>query len=234
MRDTIQIRYTFHHGDDTIVHEINLDAQTLEHRFEQPDPVPAWAALEFEQCRGCPLSSAQSPHCPLALSLHELVAMCRRLISYTEIEAHVELPDRKIYKQTTAQKAIMSLLGLYMATSACPNMRPLRPMARFHTPFASREETIFRSASAYLLAQYFRRHRGQEADMDLAGLGEAYDKIHRVNVGMARRLRHISEGDANLNALVLLDLHAQEMPTAIDERLREIEYLFAPFLCEEA
>ena len=230
MSGTIQIRYTFHHGDDTLVHEVCLDPQSLAHVFEPPVPAPAWAALGFEQCSNCPLSADTHPQCPLALSLHRLVAMCRQLLSYSEIEAHVELPDRTISKHTTAQKAIMSLLGLYMATSDCPNMLPLRPMARFHTPFASRQETIFRSASAYLLGQYFRRHRGQEADLDLDGLGEAYDKIHKVNVGIAKRLRHISEGDANLNALVLLDLLAQEMPYAIDGRLNEIEYLFAPFL----
>lgn len=53
-----------------------------------------------------------------------------------------------------------------------------------------------------------------------------------MNVGIARRLRHVSEGDANLNALVLLDLLAQQMPTAIGERLNEIEYVFAPYFDE--
>lgn len=108
-------------------------------------------------------------------------------------------------------------------------MHMLRPMARFHTPFASRQETIYRSASTYLLGQYFLRNRGESTDLDMLGLQEAYGKIHAVNVGISRRLRHVSEGDANLNALVLLDLLAQEMPTAIRERLNEIEYLFAPY-----
>lgn len=228
MGDVIEIRYTFTLGDEEAVYTVRLDAKTLQCIYEPPAEPPAWTTLGFEQCVGCPLNEAEHPQCPLALSLHGLVEMSRRLLSFAEVHARVEMPDRTVLKQTTAQKAISSLLGLHMATSACPNMRPLRPMARFHTPFASRHETLFRAASAYLLGQYFQRHRGGDADLDLHGLEHAYEKIHRVNVGISRRLRHVSEGDANLNALVLLDLLAQEMPMAIRERLNEIEYLFAP------
>lgn len=230
--ETINFRYTFTHAADTVVYDVSLDAQTLEIIFDVPEVPPAWTALEFEQCKHCPLAASEVSHCPLALSLDRLVRTCGRLLSYEAMDARVDMPDKIILKQTTAQKAISSLLGLHMATSHCPSMKLLRPMARFHTPFASREETIYRSASAYLLGQYFLWHRGKLVDFDLDGLQQAYSKIHAVNVGIARRLRHVSEGDANLNALVLLDLLAQQMPTAIGERLNEIEYVFAPYFDE--
>lgn len=229
MSENINIRYTFTLGGEQAIHEVELDAQSLECVFDPPADPPAWTALEFEKCHSCPLDSAEHPSCPLALSLHRLVEMSRRLLSYEEMDARVDMPDRTVLKRTTAQKAISSLLGLHMATSGCPNMRVLRPMARFHTPFTTRQEGIYRSASTYLLGQYFLHSRGGAADLELRGLHEAYAKIHTVNVGISRRLRHVSEGDANLNALVLLDLLAQELPSAIRERLGEIEYIFAPY-----
>ena len=33
-------------------------------------------------------------------------------------------------------------------------MESLKPMVRFHLPFATVEETVFRSVSTYLLSQY--------------------------------------------------------------------------------
>jgi hypothetical protein len=102
-------------------------------------------------------------------------------------------------------------------------------MARFHLPFATREETVFRAASAYLLAQYFLKRHGVEADLDLKGLREIYGLIHQVNKGLAERLRTIPAGDAHLNALVLLDLFAHALPFSIEENLAEIEHLFEPF-----
>lgn len=229
MSDTINIRYTFTHDGADVVHDVVLDASTLEQIFNPPVPPPSWTALEFEQCKNCPLHPDVHPQCPLALSIDRLVRTCGRLLSFEEMDARVDMPDRTVIKRTTAQKAISSLLGLHMATSGCPNMDLMRPMARFHTPFASRHETIYRSAGTYLLGQYFLRLRGETTDMDLHGLQAAYSHIHAVNVGIAKRLRHISEGDANLNALVLLDLVAQEMPLAIGERLSEIEPLFAHY-----
>ena len=229
MSDSITIRYTFTHNGHVRVYDVELDANTLAHRFTPPATPQAWTKLEFEQCKGCPLNAAEHPHCPLALSLEHLVKSCGPLLSFEELEARVDTPDRTIIKRTTAQKALSSLLGLQMATSGCPNMQFLRPMARFHTAFASRQETMYRSASTYLLGQYFLWHQGKRADLDLAGLERAYSKIHAVNVGIARRMRSIAQGDANLNALVLLDLFAQQMPSAISERLNEIEYLFASY-----
>jgi hypothetical protein len=121
-----------------------------------------------------------------------------------------------------------------MATSGCPNMALLKPMARFHLPFATKEETVFRAASSYLLGQYFLRQRGMPCDLDFEGLAEAYLRIHKVNMGMAKRLRTISQGDANVNAIVLLDLFAHELPSAIDLKMKTLEYLFTPYWSERA
>ena len=93
-------------------------------------------------------------------------------------------------------------------------------------PFASVEETIFKSVSTYLLGQYFQHRDGKKADWDLNGLKESYNEIQKVNFGMATRLRSIIQKDANINALIVLDIFAKEMPQTIDESLKSLQYLF--------
>ena len=105
-------------------------------------------------------------------------------------------------------------------------MSKLKPMVRFHLPFASVQETINRSVSSYLLGQYFNYKEGKEADWDLAGLKQSYKEIQTVNYGMAGRLRSISAKDANVNALIILDIFAKEMPETIDGSLNLLRYLY--------
>jgi len=228
-RETISIRYRFSGDAETVDYTILLDARTVDHVFPMPSNPPDWTLLANDQCACCPLSTDEHRYCPVALSLVELIGVSNRLLSFTQVDARVEMPDRTILKQTTAQKVLSYLLGLHMATSGCPHMQVLKPMARFHQPFAAREESMFRAVATYLMGQYFLRNRGKACDMDLTGLQEAYTRIHAVNMGMAKRLRHISKGDANINAIVLLDLLAQDLPTAIRERMNEIEYLFTRY-----
>jgi len=48
-----------------------------------------------------------------------------------------------------------------------PIFEKLKPMVRFHLPFASIEETKYRAISMYLLAQYFLYQQGSQPDWDL-------------------------------------------------------------------
>lgn len=150
-------------------------------------------------------------------------------MSYDKVRLEVTTPERTISKDTTAQIGISSLLGLIIATSACPHTGAFKPMARFHLPFSSEPETIYRATSMYLLAQYFLRKQGGEADLDLKGLTAIYRNIETVNKALASRLRAASEQDAAVNAIVLLDLFAKILPYTIDDSLDEINHLFSPF-----
>lgn len=226
----IEISYRFTSDDTALDFAVHLDSRTLEYIFPQRETTPDWTRVEAGRCAGCPLDPETRVRCPLALAMVDLVEHCGLVLSYAEVEATVVTPERTVTRRTSAQKAISSLLGLVMATSGCPHLNFLKPLARFHLPFATREETLFRSASAYLLAQYFLRLRGESSDLDLTGLRTAYARLQAINAGMVERLRHVSSGDANVNALVLLDLFAQDIPFAIDERLHDIEYLFLPYL----
>ena len=113
-----------------------------------------------------------------------------------------------------------------MVTSGCPVLAPLRPMVRFHLPFATRLETIFRAVSSYLVGQYLRARKGERADWELSGLAHTYKLVGKVNRAFALRLRAAVDKDANLNALVQLDVFAKALPESIDEELEDMRFLF--------
>ena len=71
----------------------------------------------------------------------------KTLVSFDTVGVTVTQAERTVYAETSAQQAMSSVLGLIMATSGCPWTDHLRPMARFHLPFASEAETVYRSVS---------------------------------------------------------------------------------------
>lgn len=227
----LEFRYRFEQEDAVVAdYEVRLDRRTLALQKEPLHPLPDWTRLELHRCEHCPLSAEQSPHCPVAVALADLVDFAGSLVSHARLKVQVQMPDRSIAAETTAQRAVSSLMGLLMATSDCPHMAWLRPMARFHLPFASEEETLYRAASMYLLAQYFRHHRGMTADLEMVRLRRVYEQLHEVNVAMAKRLSVAVEKDASVNAVILLDVLAKAMPDSIGTALEELEYLFQPYL----
>ena len=228
---TIDFRYIFLFPDDREeVFDLNLDAHTLDLLEDIPAELPSWTSLDFHQCPNCQLTIQTHPNCPAAAHLVKLIEACKNVLSFDVLHVDIISPERIIFKGTTAQKAVSSLMGLIMATSGCPHMSFLKPMARFHLPFSSAEETIYRATSMYLLAQYFLKKQGIEADLELEGLAAIYQNIQIINKAMAKRLRGISDKDSAMNALVLLDIFAKTLPFAIEESLEEVRYLFVPYL----
>jgi hypothetical protein len=229
---TIDIAYHFRCADGEKLDAslcIRLDVLTLEAKRDGQQHAPDWTSLEVQQCSCCPLNRRAHTHCPAALAFVEILDEFGPLLSFTEVEVTIVTRERTVTSKTSVQRALSSLVGLSMATSGCPVLARFKPMARFHLPLATREETMFRSVGAYLIGQYFLKQRGQTPDMDLSGLRETYDLIHQVNVGLANRLRVIPAGDAHLNALVILDLFAHALPYSIDEGLAELEHMFKSF-----
>jgi hypothetical protein len=191
---------------------------------------PTWCRLEHERCPGCPLDAQVAPLCPMALALVELLTFARALVSHSAMEVSVLTENREVRATVTAQRALSSLMGLVIATSGCPDAAWLRPMANFHLPLASEEETLYRAVSMYLLAQYFRAQHGQTADFSLAGLSRRYRRMHVINTAIARRLRDAIEEDAPVNAVILLDMFAKAAPYSVDESLSELEPIFRSYL----
>lgn len=228
----MQVRYRFLREDaPERIFTVTLDDVRLETTTPPPETLPAWAALGFHQCSHCPLPVAQHPHCPLAARLSLVVGELGDVLSHDRVQVVVETGEREIRTTTTAQRAASALLGLITATSGCPHTVYLKPMARFHLPFASEEETIYRAISMYLLARFFQQGEGQAADFRLDGLTTIYRNLQVVNAAMAQRLRSaLREGDAAVNAIILLDLFAKALPAVIADSVDEVRYLFSDYL----
>ena len=116
-------------------------------------------------------------------------------------------------------------MGLVIGTCGCPHTLFFRSMARFHLPFASETETLYRAASTYLLLQYFQLKQKLKFDEHLEGLNIIYDNMHTVNSAVAERLRSATETDSSVTALVILDLYTFFVPIGIETSLEEIMFL---------
>lgn len=227
---TIVIRYAFRMPDNS--HEdfkLELNPISLELTGNIPQRLPRWTELDFHQCPNCPLDVTSHPHCPLAANIVNIVQRFDSLISYDKIRVDVITEERRITQHTTAQKGISSMMGLVIATCGCSHTAFFKPMGRFHLPLASKEETIFRATSMYLLAQYFLKKEGKPADLELTGLTGIYHNMQVVNVAIAKRLRSATISDSSINAIVILDNYAKSLPYAIEKSLEDLHHLFSPF-----
>lgn len=219
-------RYVFNNGQEKHF-IIRLDPTTLDYLPQsEVEKLPDWTLLEFNQCENCPYKTARIKHCPIAVNIVDLYDCFNSVDSFDRAEVYIKADERGYYRESSVQRSLSSILGIYMVTSGCPVMNHLKPMVRFHLPMASIEETVYRSVSTYLLAQYFKHKHGKAADLELKYLKEFYIEIQKVNIGIVRRLRAVTEKDAFTNAIVKLDAYARELPRLIEERLQNFEYLF--------
>lgn len=229
--EDISLTYSFTLEDGSQeVFELTLDAVTLELKSGPPADLPPWTELGFHQCPSCPLESDTTPHCPAAAHLVGLIQGFARVLSHEKVRVEVVTENRTIISERAAQEAISSLMGLIMAVSGCPHTSFFRPMARFHLPFATEVETAYRAASMYLLAQYFAQRAGKDSDPELEGLLNIYKQVRDVNGAFVERLRAATEADSAINAIVVLDMLALNLPMAIGNSLEQLRHLFEPFL----
>ena len=230
--EALNYHYTFRFESTlTLEFEIRLDATTLAYESQHlGDPTGGVPAGTFP-CQECPLRDTEVRACPVITNVAPLMESFRGTASFDPVSVTVAMEERVITsREITLQKALSSMLGIIMVTSGCPDLDKLRPMVRLHLPFASGQETSFRAASTYLLAQYLRTVQGLDPDWDLAGLAAIYRRIEAINRDLCEWLRVNSSDDANPNALVILDVFAKMLPKSIEHNLAEFEALFAPYL----
>ncbi len=192
-----------------------------------PVSPPKWAWLKHHQCKPCSLSAAVHTFCPAALAITSLVTTFQDTVSHKACVVSCVSKDRTVTKETTVQDGLASILGLLMATSGCPIMDFFRPLAMFHLPFSTVDETIFRVFTTYMLRQYYRRSEKQNAGIELKDIKKHYTLVKQVNNGMLERIRDITQFDADKNAIVTLDSLAQILEMEIDTNLESLRNLFA-------
>ena len=231
METTLNIDYLFTFSDGAVAEvPISLDPDTLHLVPRRAQEPPPWAELGRHRCGICPLTRDAGPWCPIAANLADIVEEFKGYFSIEEVHVTVRTTERTFAKRTSLQEGLSSLIGIVMVTSACPVMERLKPMVRFHLPFATLEETEFRMISMYLVAQYFRQQRRLMTDWELTGLKGIYADVEALNRSFAARLSEAAEKDANINALIKLDCFAKTIPLAAARRLQGFAADFASYL----
>ena len=209
--------------------EVRLDPDTFLEVTPLPTESPEWTRLDYQRCPNCPLPPYPAALCPTAARLIPLARAFADTESVERARVRVETPERAFEKEVPIATGISSLLGLQMATSGCPILGRLRPMARFHLPFATNKETVFRAVATYLVAQYAHLQEHEPADWSLDGLRALCGELALVNRAFANRLRSALSEDASLNALVRLDVLTMAVPMALDEGLADARASLAFF-----
>ncbi len=204
---------------------VHIDEETYIYR-QSDTPPPNWANLTNHQCECCTLSEEDHEFCPIAVNIGDLVTNFRGTKSFKPCTVSCVTTERTCVKDTTVQDGLASIKGIIMATSGCPVMNILKPMARFHLPFATVDESMFRAISIYLMRQYFANRNGQHADFFLHNIKEHYNHIQEVNDSMLKRIQETSEMDADKNALIILNSLAQILVMEIEDSVDSFKKLF--------
>lgn len=227
----MRIRYILHEqggGEREIPVEFDEDAFTVvtEERGAWPD----WTRLAAHKCDHCPLDAEEAPRCPLACALVPVVEATADLVSHDPVRVEAVLTERRITVDTTVGEALRSLMGLIIPASGCPHTAYFRPMARFHLPFSSAAETLYRVCSMHRLAQALRATDGREQDAAFDELTRIYADINVVNTFVAQRLLDAAGQDSSRSAVALLDVFAQLIPFQFEQALEELRPLFGAYL----
>lgn len=229
--DFVDIEYRIKLNEErTERFSFQLDAVTFDLKGRKPRDLPGWTELSYRQCSHCPLTVDDQPHCPLAVQLQDVVERFHDTRSIDEVELEVITEERRVIQTLDIQRAIASMLDLIMPVCGCPKTAYMKPLARFHLPLASEEETVFRVTGMYLLAQYFLSQTSGRARIELDGLTTIYEDMHILNKAVASRLQEVTRSDSLKNAFALVDTYSILVPLLVEDRLVEMRGFFESYL----
>lgn len=209
MADHRKIKYIFKFSEDNqLEFEVELD-KNLNYIKKEASSVKEkdWTKLENNKCSNCPLNSKDHPHCPVAQNLDFVVEKTKDKISHEKATVSVTTPERTFIKKSDTQEGLLSLFGLIMASSGCPHLGWFKPLVKFHLPFSTVEETMFRVLSMHLVSTYLASDK--DKDYSITGIKKHYSEVEKVNLDFINRIRTQCRGDADLNAVAALDLFAK-------------------------
>ena len=199
------------------VFDVSLDSKTLQVVRSSKSNPAEWTRFDNFQCDHCPIDKNELEYCPVAVNLQELIEFFSDRASYERVKVTVETSERIYYKETDLQSAVGSLMGILMPASGCPVLAKLRPMVRFHLPFANLDETEFRVFAMFALAQFLRQREGSEPDWEMNSLSKLYEDIQKININVAQKIAELEKRDASINAVIVLNNLASFVSMNLDE-----------------
>ncbi len=206
--------------------DVIIDRDSFEITRTSKQELPEWTALDYKKCTHCPLNSKDTPRCPIAVNLYDLVNFFSDKVSYEKVTVVVLTESRNFQKETDLQDGIQSLFGLVMASSGCPHMNFLKPMAFFHLPFSQLDEAIGRSISMYLLQEHYLAFSQPGYEVNFKKLESNYADVNQVNQGIAQRFQGLKLRDSSKNGLIILDAFASMLPWEFAEGFKRFDFLF--------
>lgn len=223
----IHYKYNFEFEDgSTKSISIILDSLKLEMINDVDLEKPDWSSFEQFNCPiSCSLQNSSS-HCPLAININHIVKIFSGMPSYERTKISVETPNRTYYKESSLQVGIGSLLGIIMPTCGCPTLGKLKPLVKYHLPFATIDETEFRVFSMYLLAQFILMKKNKNPDWEMKKLKLMYEEIQEINKNVAKKIADIEKLDASINSVIVLNNFADSVSFSLEENLSAFESLF--------
>lgn len=217
------IKYIFE--IDEVVLEYEIDVNREYEKVNTRADAPEWTQLQHEQCTNCPLSRIEHKYCPAAIDLQRVITDFESMPAIKEAVVKVETPERNYEKKVKLEEGLRSLMGLIMATCACPILAQLKPNANNHLPFATQEEFIVRSTAFFLLRQYFLYREGYRPDWELQGLIKLNQQLQTVNEALWRRINSACKNDSNLQALLSFVSMSSSVSFSLESQLQQIKTL---------
>ena len=211
--------------------EFNVDEQSqtisLDDRHQSIEP---WSELSFHQCSHCPLTNEQI--CPVAAQLSHLNSIYQRFKSFDTIEVTlsedtltVDKQKNVLTTQVTAQQLLTSMAGLLIAgTQRCQHTQFLFPMARFHHPFSSMEESVYRALANLALIYQFEKISVSFAEF----VNYKYKQLSIINRQQIKRMQAQPDGcEALVNGIMNLEMFIQGVLFNLNNDFSELAHLFA-------
>jgi hypothetical protein len=228
----IVFSYTFKFEDGRERYfKVRIDKSTLNVKRNTKQKPPEWTRLKNFKCPHCPLDEKKFEYCPLAVNLSEEIGSFMEFSSFENADITIKTNTREYRKKTSLQAGLGSMYGILMVASDCPVMGKLKPMMRFHLPFATIDETDYRVLSMYLLAQYVIWKNDGVPDWNMDKLVTLYEDIKILNQNVCRKIAERASKDASLNAIVTLNSFAEHVTFILNKQILEkLKILFKEYL----
>ena len=197
---------------------IAIDRETLNLVGQTDEENASWTELHYHQCKNCPLNPDDVKYCPVAKNISSTITKFQDALSCEATHVTVVTEERTYSKSTDLQRGLNSLFGLIMASSDCPHFQWLKPLARFHLPFASFEETTFRAISSCALSEMLKHKSVNNIDDVLELIDHRYEQLKIINAAMVERIQGIGNGEADKNAIVTFHTYCQLFSLSLKDR----------------
>jgi hypothetical protein len=219
----MEVDYSFSFDDDKdLSYTIDVDRSGMRKEFNKNN-IPEWVLLSHCKCSNCPLSDEDTPVCPAAFDIQDVIEDFQSKPASQKVNINVIASDRSYSKRTNVEEGLRSLMGLVLATSQCPILSQLKPMAIHHMPFSSSNEFILRSVSVYLLQQYFEYREEKKPDWDLKGLIDRNKQLQLVNQALWQRIHLDNNNDSNLKTLLSFFSMSSSVSVSLETQLQKLK-----------